>query len=60
MAKIWFAKTKVCVETPILEEKKFVVGRSRYLDEKVGLTKKDRTLVIREIKKYIADRGWTS
>ena len=58
VAKIWFAKSKVCVETPILEGKAYKVGQSRYLDEKTGLSKKDRTSIIREIKTYIADRGW--
>ena len=60
VCKVWFCKSKVCVETPILEGRSYKVGQSRYLDVKVGLSKKDRASIFREIKKYIADRGWTS
>lgn len=60
ICRIWFAKSKVCVETPILEGRKYVVGQSRYLDEKIGLSKKDRSAIVKEIKDYIKDRGWES
>ena len=60
VCKFWFAKSKVCVETPILDGRSYKVGQSRYLDENIGLSQKNRAAVIREIKKYIADRGWES
>ena len=58
VAKIWFAKSKVCVETPILEGRKYKVGQSRYLDEKTGLSKTDRSAIVKEIRAYIKARGW--
>ena len=60
VCKFWFAKSKVCVETPILVGRKYVVGKSRYLNDKTGLSKKDRSAVVKEIRTYIADRGWES
>jgi len=59
VAKIWFAKTKVCVETPVLEGRKYVVGKSRYLNDKNGLNRKDRSAVVKEINTFIAARGWS-
>lgn len=58
VGKLWFSRKKAVLETAKLDGKKYVVLASRELNEKNGLSAKNRLAISREIRRFIIDRGW--
>ena len=58
VAKFWFTKKRIVLETAELVGRKYSVLASRDIDEKTGLSSKVRAKVVSEIRAYISARNW--